>query len=414
MASRFQKRITIAPGIRLNLSLGGVSLSAGPRGASVTVGKDGFYGNAGIPGTGLSYRQKLSASSSRASQVKKESEENRQEVMEKAQFSLNENGSLKVETIDELPLSRSELQLFWKQQSDMVLDWLKEEANKINGDVDLLSNIHISTDKPNKNPEYKIKSYERPYPLQPVPIPPLSFFKKLFKSNRIEHLHSQQSLEYEYNQKVLNWCKAKKTHDRHEAAMEKFFSDNIYNDIKLMDETLKNAFNSLSWPRETLISYEISDFGKLVWLDVDLPEIEDLPRNEAELAASGRKLNIKNKSQKKLREEYAQHVHGVIFRLSGVVFASIPSPYQVIISGYSQRLDKATGKINDDYLFSFKVDRERFSNIDFQSLNRVDPIEALSIFEHRRKMTATGIFKVIKPYEKKARGQSARRHRRSI
>jgi hypothetical protein len=86
MASRFQKRIKIAPGIRLNLSLGGVSISAGPRGASFTVGKGGVYGNAGIPGTGLSYRKKLSGSSSRASQVKVKNEENRQEVIENVQF----------------------------------------------------------------------------------------------------------------------------------------------------------------------------------------------------------------------------------------------------------------------------------------------------------------------------------------
>ena len=60
MAIRFQKRIRIAPGLRLNLSAGGVSMSAGPRGASLTLGKQGLYGNAGLPGTGISARQKLS------------------------------------------------------------------------------------------------------------------------------------------------------------------------------------------------------------------------------------------------------------------------------------------------------------------------------------------------------------------
>lgn len=399
MASRFQKRIKIAPGIRLNLSLGGVSMSAGPRGTSVTVGKDGVYGNAGIPGTGLSYRKKLSASSSRTAQVKEENETNLQEEIAKVQFSLNDNGSLKIESIDELPLSRSELQLFWKQQSNTVLDWLKQEANEINGDVELISNIHTSTPEPNNKPEYKIKPFDEPHPKQATPLPALNFFKKLFKSNRIKHMNAQKSLEKQYNQQLLIWRKGKQTHKRHETAMKKFFAGNIYNDIKLMDETLQSALNSLLWPRETLISYEITESGTLVWLDVDLPEIEELPQKEAALAASGRKLNIKNKSQKKLREEYAQHVHGIIFRLVGVVFSTLPSPKQIMISGYSQRLDKTTGKINDDYLFSFKIDREIFSNIDFQSLDRVDPIEALAIFEHRRKMTATGIFKAIEPYE---------------
>jgi hypothetical protein len=56
---RFQKRISILPGVRINLSKSGVSTSLGPRGADVNIGKDGVTANAGIPGTGLSYRQKI-------------------------------------------------------------------------------------------------------------------------------------------------------------------------------------------------------------------------------------------------------------------------------------------------------------------------------------------------------------------
>ena len=59
MGFRFQKRIRILPGVRINLSKSGVSTSLGPRGADVNIGKDGITANAGIPGTGLSYRQKV-------------------------------------------------------------------------------------------------------------------------------------------------------------------------------------------------------------------------------------------------------------------------------------------------------------------------------------------------------------------
>lgn len=55
---RFQKRIRILPGLRINLSKSGASASVGPRGADVNIGRDGVTTNAGIPGTGLSYRQK--------------------------------------------------------------------------------------------------------------------------------------------------------------------------------------------------------------------------------------------------------------------------------------------------------------------------------------------------------------------
>lgn len=56
---RFQKRIRILPGLRINLSKSGASASVGPRGADVNIGRGGVTTNAGIPGTGLSYRQKV-------------------------------------------------------------------------------------------------------------------------------------------------------------------------------------------------------------------------------------------------------------------------------------------------------------------------------------------------------------------
>jgi hypothetical protein len=56
---RFQKRLNLAPGVRVNLSKSGASTSIGPRGADVNIGRDGITTNAGIPGTGLSYRQKV-------------------------------------------------------------------------------------------------------------------------------------------------------------------------------------------------------------------------------------------------------------------------------------------------------------------------------------------------------------------
>ncbi|HEY8949518.1 MAG TPA: DUF4236 domain-containing protein [Rhizomicrobium sp.] len=60
MPLRFHRVISIIPGLlRLNLSKGGISGSVGPRGADINIGKQGVTTNAGLPGTGLSYRQKL-------------------------------------------------------------------------------------------------------------------------------------------------------------------------------------------------------------------------------------------------------------------------------------------------------------------------------------------------------------------
>ncbi len=60
MGFRFQRSLRLAPGLRLNLSKGGLSATVGRPGASVNIGRRGIEGSAGLPGTGLSYRQRVS------------------------------------------------------------------------------------------------------------------------------------------------------------------------------------------------------------------------------------------------------------------------------------------------------------------------------------------------------------------
>ena len=63
MGFRFQRRVTLFPGVRLNFSRRGISTTIGPRGASVNFGRFGATLNVGVPGTGLSLRKKLGQSS---------------------------------------------------------------------------------------------------------------------------------------------------------------------------------------------------------------------------------------------------------------------------------------------------------------------------------------------------------------
>src|SRR5512143_201712 len=52
---RFYRRVSIFPGLSVNLSKSGPSLTVGMRGAHVTVGGKGIRKTIGIPGTGIYY-----------------------------------------------------------------------------------------------------------------------------------------------------------------------------------------------------------------------------------------------------------------------------------------------------------------------------------------------------------------------
>ncbi len=64
MGLRFRKIFKVAPGVKINLSKSGLSLSAGRKGATTNLSTKGLRSTVGIPGSGLSYQTKGSFSGS--------------------------------------------------------------------------------------------------------------------------------------------------------------------------------------------------------------------------------------------------------------------------------------------------------------------------------------------------------------
>ncbi|HLH76654.1 MAG TPA: DUF4236 domain-containing protein [Candidatus Binataceae bacterium] len=62
MGWRFYRRVKILPGVTLNFSKRGTSLSVGGRGAHVTLGRGRERETIGIPGSGISYTTTQKAS----------------------------------------------------------------------------------------------------------------------------------------------------------------------------------------------------------------------------------------------------------------------------------------------------------------------------------------------------------------
>ncbi|RXT51202.1 hypothetical protein B6S44_21600 [Bosea sp. Tri-44] len=61
MGFRFRRSVRLFPGVRLNFSLSGVSVSAGVPGAMINIGPRGSRLTMGLPGTGISYVHNLSS-----------------------------------------------------------------------------------------------------------------------------------------------------------------------------------------------------------------------------------------------------------------------------------------------------------------------------------------------------------------
>lgn len=90
------------------------------------------------------------------------------------------------------------------------------------------------------------------------------------------------------------------------------------------------------------------------------------------------------------------NVHGCLLRLAGIVLTEIPLD-NVVVSGFTQRLSKRTGHLDEEYILSCQFTRSGMLGLNFSNIDQIDPIAALERFKLVRNMTATCIFHAIAP-----------------
>jgi len=437
MAFRFRRRIPILPGVRVNVSKRGLSLSAGVRGASVTAGQHGLHGNVGAPGTGLSYRTRLNQSKAHQ---RREAEQNRAQQLAQGvreltiQFVLQDNGEIEVVDTSGHPLSAADQRSVKRNYADALQSFLATKLATLQSDIDAIRYIHEDTPSPNTPPpSYSPEPFLDPEPsppedklLPPEPAAPKRSGQLLGKlipawgrraqaRYQRQHAQWQQDLEQWQHQvqhiqqnneqakahfegAYQSWQARKSAHQTEQEALAAQFEQEIQTNRELMETVLSAELDGLDWPLPLDIDFDIGLQAKVVWLDVGLAADEHWPQQSARMGARGDRLVLKKMSEKDQRLLVAQFAHGVVLRLSGVAFASLPGIEQVVVSVYRNQVNPATGYDEDAYWLSVKVSREGFNALNFSDLTRVDPIAAVSAFELQRNMTATGRFKPIQPY----------------
>jgi hypothetical protein len=400
MGVRFRRRITIMPGVRINLSKSGASLSVGPRGASMTLGRNGVYANAGLPGTGLYSRERVWGGATRSQRRGPSSSPD--STTRSATVRLQEDGTVVFLDPDtQAPVEPRVEKLMKEQNGDNLRAWLDEHCADINEQVEAVAQIHLGTPDPSVPPRFKRQSFKEEPPVEPVPkrLPMLMrACQGLFPrpGERLAAENEQRAAEY--RDLLADYERRRARFEDGQRAEKRLIEEEIYSNPERMADFLEARLGALDWPRETLVSDEVADGGALVRIDVDLPEIEDMPTQTAAAHTRGFRISKKEMSAAKVRQLYAGHVHGVLFRVIGETFHALPKADRVVASGYSQRPDPATGRERDDYLLSVDASRADWSQIEFSRLREVDPVGALQRFQLRRTMTKTGVFRPIEPW----------------
>jgi hypothetical protein len=426
----FRKRIKIAKGLNLNLSGSGLSLSAGVRGASATFGKNGTYLNTGIPGTGLYNRSKISSNLNNQNTNSLSKNSNSQQDEIDVNIKLDEKGNPIIIIEDKNGRILDDESLIRKiKKSDSyknaVTDLINSRKNSIDEETEKFINIfkftpeiiteeRVQTELNNLKAEtYSRKKYDISKPQIEIVKSELETIakariKKIFfwKNKNLRKDFVEENLQKTFLEKTEDWESKNKAFNENEnnikitkdkeyledfktvkTELEKILSgNNIY-----IESKIESIISEITLPVEFTLDYEYSEQN--LKIDLDLPEIEDMPTDKASILSSG-KISIKSKTQKELKQEYSQCVCGIAFFLAGTFYNISPKIENIIISGYTQRLNKINGKIEDQYIYSIKFTREIFSTLNIKEINSLD---AVVNFENNLNVSANFEFKTINP-----------------
>lgn len=418
---RFQKRIKVAKGVSLNLSKSGTSLSFGGSGSTINVGPRGTYSTMSIPGTGISFRNKIDRKAGTRKHY--ESLEPEKEVRNVIySIELDELGSPVFKdsneniVTDPAIINRIKRTNVYKEGLNRIS---ASRCESINNESEILRNIHKKISNLINEVEWLDRLKDLPCKYTPMtfndPMPTMEecineaeeLAQSQIKKGLFGISRKKASIFIEKNAPLLYEEKIKTWHER-KAIIENLNHKNkidhetyltitkkiLKGDSDYILDTIRKIIEETSLSIEFNIDFQYLPDGRL-FVDLDLPEIENFPMKKASLLSSG-KISIKEKTEKELKDDYATSVCGLVFYFAGIFFNISPTIKEIIISGYTQRISLKTGNIEDVYILSVIFNRELFGKINYQNIN---PILALENFEHRINITSRFEMKPIEPFQ---------------
>lgn len=450
---RFRKRISLLPGLKMNLSKSGISFSAGVRGLSYTMSDKGNYLNTGIPGTGIYDRQKISGGKkatdkSTVPRLSGGDSDVHCWELDKGEKMPEKEGIYRVMITDELKVVLEDChgniiedenllrivkrQPMYREKMAAAKETLRErnaeEVRKRNESLTEFISIHRNSPKVLTEAEYlaelsntKLKKYRRKKFLEvrksEEELKEIAFAeaKERIQSWKIWTLKKEREayvaerlpqLIKEYNSAFDDRRQAfELAEDNAEKAANSEYQT-TYNNIKrnlqniisgdegIVDSQLSSILENIELPVNFNLDYDYKTGSDAMYVDLNLPPISELPAEKAAQLASGT-LRMKARTQTELRADYVKLVFGLAIFFAAICFNVSPKIQTIVMSGCTDGRN-TLGDLCNNYIYSLKFKRRVFEATD---LGSVDPKPFCLSFENRCKLSDANNFKEITPYE---------------
>lgn len=146
---------------------------------------------------------------------------------------------------------------------------------------------------------------------------------------------------------------------------------------------ISSLFPDDELPMEYFVDFTYEEENGRVMVDLDLPEIEDLPDKKIVLTPTGKK-SARMKSKTDLRSDYAHCVFSLAIYVAYSIFNVSLKIEEIEISGFTQRKETNSAVATDQYIFLVSFTRNLFSEMDFSKLSSV---QIMDFFKHNYNMS---------------------------
>lgn len=451
MSFRFRHSLSVSEGVRLVKGQRVINLSDLTRAKAWSANDQEFGAPLTLPSAGLHYSTRFDNSRAhqhRAFQLREwqkwknkafdlsiDLDSKSSVVVGSLKPLIDEKGQLSVKTNTGDLLSVAEIEKLNQELPQLIRCWVEELALNINGPLSDYISVPIEAplikdDLPAYVPvEFSEEQPQRPElaslpPEPPYPQPPaIRLWHKLIPGRQQQMAREHQAALHEWQTAKLRWkaethqvkatadrarqrykayssvWKARKlAHDAEQQVYAEQFATLLLNDESLMTEILIAELNQLDWPRKTALNFQLDLNQHILWLDVELPTLELVSDQVAEIVNGHPALKVRTKSEQQRLDEYAEYVYATVLRLVGVALGSLPVMETVVISGYTQRQDTDTGFEVDEFLISVKADRQTYLQLTFDEANS-DSLKLLLDKLNLKVSTQQEGFQSVQPFD---------------
>jgi hypothetical protein len=459
MGFRFRRSVKLLPGLRLNLSKGGVSLSAGIPGAHINFSPRGARTTFGVPGSGFSWSTNLKPGQTPPRYFSPENTDSIRPIRTTGELeeTLRTPGHKVVYTRSRRKLSAQQTNALYRRLA--LQEWQQQAQAKIDKfESDLVERLNSWREMPSipSAADYQAAFKIQPFVYQgPVPSAPNYPDSRLALEESIRYtieretkpasraipliiaslglvagimlmlLTSQSGISASlvvialvfvvggltgsfvvYSTKnharrmhvstevakriKQQWpAREEELRSHHEAEMAKYDTDKaaaehawqeqehervawasklINGDEAAIHEAVCHTLADLDFPFETHAAFAVED-AKNGYLHLDLPEIENVvATTRHEVLKAGRVKEVKRNDADR---EYSNVACGVGLMMASAAFSAAPTLERVSVAAYTQRQQKGTGQIDDDYVYSVAIPRTAFNEFDVNTVNPV-------------------------------------------